>query len=151
MKKILCVCLGNICRSPAAEGILRAILEQENLTDSYQIDSAGTSAFHSGSAPDDRSIQVCQKYGIDISAQKSRKLTAQDGEEFDLILAMDYSNIDNIKKIIAPENYKKVHLFDAHEVNDPYYSAFDGFEIMFQQLERATKQWVEKLSAQTRI
>ena len=144
MIKILTVCLGNICRSPAAEGILRSQLIASGLEEErdFEIDSAGTGAWHAGEAPDRRSQQVCMKYDIDISAQQARQLRAEDGADFDYILGMDESNLDNIKNIIPETQHHKVALFDGVEVNDPYYSTSDGFEIMYQQLEAAAERRV---------
>lgn len=146
MIKILTVCLGNICRSPAAEGILRAKLIEAGWEDGvdFEVDSAGTGAWHVGESPDTRSQQVCQRYDLDISGQRARKLTLQDGKVFDFILGMDESNLNNVKSIIPKAEHHKVALFDVIEVNDPYYSAHDGFEIMYQQLEVAAGRWVEK-------
>lgn len=145
MLKILTVCLGNICRSPAAEGILRHMLLESGWEEGvdFELDSAGTGAWHVGEPPDERSQAVCQRYGIDISNQKARALKPIDGSYYDFILGMDQSNLDNIKHIIDAAYWDKVHLFDNHEVNDPYYSASDGFEIMYQQLERAAQAWVK--------
>ena len=153
--KILCVCLGNICRSPAAEGILRYQINQKiqscplekggrrGFLENISVDSAGTGSWHVGEPPDKRSTKVCHGHNIDISDQRSRQLVSEDGEIFDLILCMDQSNIANAKDIIPSEYHHKIQLFDNHEVNDPYYSLFDGFEIMFQQLERAAERWID--------
>jgi len=145
MIKILTVCLGNICRSPAAEGILRDQLTSAGMIEGvdFELDSAGTGAWHVGEPPDARSQAVCANYNIDISGQRARKLKAEDGAHYDFVLGMDYSNLDNIKKMIPENAWSKVCLFDELEVNDPYYSASYGFEIMYQQLERAAKKWVK--------
>ncbi len=147
MKKILFVCLGNICRSPAAQGIMKSKLEAAGYQEAidFEIDSAGTGAWHIGQPPDARSQQVCEVYGIDISTQKARKLTAEDGKEFDYLFGMDYSNLDNMKMIIPEAYHSKLSLFDDKEVNDPYYSHLDGFEIMYQQLEMAAEAQIEKI------
>ncbi len=146
MIKILTVCLGNICRSPAAEGILRDKLIKAGAVEGldFELDSAGTGAWHVGHSPDERSQLVCKKYGIDISAQKARQIKAADGAYYDYILGMDKSNLDTLKKVLDERHELKVCLFDAIEVNDPYYSASDGFEIMYQQLERAAETWVKR-------
>ena len=146
MIKILTVCLGNICRSPAAEGILRDQLIKAGAVEGkdFILDSAGTSAWHINNAPDNRSQAVCKSYGIDISAQKARQIKFTDGEEYDYILEMDYSNLENLKKVIGGDVKAEVALFDTVEVNDPYYSPSDGFEIMYQQLERAAQVWVKR-------
>lgn len=144
MKKILCVCLGNICRSPAAEGILRKqfLAQGKEEGKDFMIDSAGTGDWHVGYAPDKRSQAVCDKYGIDISNLKARKIREQDGSDFDLILGMDCTNLENIKKVIPQTHHEKIYLFDEKEVNDPYYAAIEGFEIMYQQLEQASKKFI---------
>lgn len=145
MIKILTVCLGNICRSPAAEGILRDQLTSAGMVEGvdFELDSAGTGAWHMGEPPDERSQVVCASYNIDISGQRARQFKPEDGAYYDFILGMDYSNLDNLKKVIGEAVWSKVCLFDEVEVNDPYYSASDGFEIMYQQLERAAKNWVK--------
>ena len=145
MIKVLTVCLGNICRSPAAEGILRSKLLATGAEEGvdFQLDSAGTGAWHVGESPDFRSQVVCKRYGVDISAQQARQLKPKDGPYYDFVLGMDQSNLDNIKHVIDQTYWDKVHLFDQVEVNDPYYSHSDGFEIMYQQLETAAKRWVK--------
>lgn len=144
MIKILTVCLGNICRSPAAEEILRAKLLEAGWEEGvdFELDSAGTGSWHVGGAPDVRSQEVCAPYGVDISGLVARQLQREDGEAYDFLLGMDQSNLDNIKTLIDREQHEKVHLFDRVEVHDPYYSASDGFEIMYQQLEVAAERWV---------
>lgn len=147
MIKILVFCLGNICRSPAAEVILRDKLiaagYQEGLD--FELDSAGTGSWHIGGAPDERSIAVCARHGLDSSHLRARQLETADGAYYDLILGMDESNLDNAKKIIAPEYHHKIQLFDKIEVRDPYFGISDGFEIMYQQLENASQVWVDEV------
>lgn len=140
--KILMVCLGNICRSPLAEGILRHKVEQHHL--SWQIDSAGTSGWHSGETPDKRSIEIASKNGIDISKQHSRKLYGFDLEEFDIIYAMDKSNYNDIVSMAKNESERlKVKLIlneiapHNNEVPDPYYGDENGFENVFNMLNKA--------------
>lgn len=136
------VCLGNICRSPLAEGILRHKVEQHHL--SWQIDSAGTSGWHSGETPDKRSIDIASKNGIDISKQHSRKLYGFDLEEFDIIYAMDKSNYNDIVSMAKNETERlKVKLIlneiapHNNEVPDPYYGDENGFENVFNMLNKA--------------
>lgn len=135
------VCLGNICRSPLAEGILSSKLNHEN----FQVDSAGTGAWHVGKSPDKRSIAVAKKYGIDISKQQARQFKIDDFENFDIIYAMDYSNYTDIIKL-APtvKAYAKVRMIlnelfpdENVEVPDPYYGFEDGFEKVFQLLDES--------------
>ncbi len=149
MKTILMVCLGNICRSPLAEGIL---ISKVNPNEVF-VDSAGTAAYHVGELPDRRSIEVARKYGIDITYQRARKFTAKDFAKFDLIYAMDENNYRNILKLAKnKEEAKKVRMI-LNEVNpqqnlsvpDPYYGGNDGFENVYQMLNEACDVIVGKL------
>ena len=140
MTKILMVCLGNICRSPLAEGIMRSKLSSNH----FFIDSAGTSGFHSGDAPDPRSIEVAQKNGLDISQQKSRPFRAYDLEEFDIIFVMDKANYrDVIRHVQNEDERQKVKLIlnypnsETEEVPDPYYGGKNGFDHVYNLLEEA--------------
>lgn len=143
MKKNLTVCLGNICRSPAAEGILRAKLIEEGYVEGedFHVESAGTGPWHVGGSPDPRSIAVCAKHQIDISRHKGRRLEQGDGAYYDLILGMDQSNIDNIKSIIPQKYHKNVKFFADQEVGDPYFGEM-GFETMYDVLEKASEKWI---------
>lgn len=134
------VCLGNICRSPLAEGIMRSKLSSTH----FFIDSAGTSGFHSGNAPDPRSIEVAQKNGLDISQQKSRPFRAYDLEEFDVIFVMDKANYrDVIRHVQNEDERQKVKLIlnypnsEKEEVPDPYYGGKNGFDHVYNLLEEA--------------
>lgn len=146
--KILMVCLGNICRSPLAEGIL-----QSKVNDSIMVDSAGTSGFHQGELPDSRSIAVAKKYGIDITNQRSRKFTASDFKEFDLIYAMDVSNYQDILSLASTEEDKgrvKMILNESYpnenrNVPDPYYGGDMGFENVYAMLDEACEIIASKL------
>lgn len=147
--KILMVCLGNICRSPLAEGIMKAKLPAD-----FVVDSVGTSGFHSGDAPDPRSIAVAQKYGIDISNQRSRQISVQDFEEFDKIYCMDKSNLKNVLALAEnDEQRQKVALLlteaDSEsiftEVPDPYYGGAKGFEKVFEMIDIACEEIAKKI------
>lgn len=134
------VCLGNICRSPLAEGIMRSKLSSTH----FFIDSAGTSGFHSGNAPDPRSIEVAQKNGLDISQQKSRPFRAYDLEEYDVIFVMDKANYrDVIRHVQNEDERQKVKLIlnypnsEKEEVPDPYYGGKNGFDHVYNLLEEA--------------
>lgn len=134
------VCLGNICRSPLAHGILQNKLPQEQ----YFIDSAGTSGYHNGEKPDPRSIEVALKYGIDISNQKSRKFNVTDFDYFDKIYVMDKSNFSNVLALARnSEDKAKVELIldsinsENQEVPDPYYGGNEGFNNVFKLLNNA--------------
>ena len=149
MQKILMVCLGNICRSPLAEGILKSKVNSKEIF----IDSAGTAAYHVGNLPDTRSIAVANKYGIDISNQRARKFDVADFESFDIIYAMDesnYQNILNLARNIKDERKVKLILNESNpnqnlSVPDPYYGGKDGFENVFSMLNEAceiiAKKW----------
>lgn len=147
--KILMVCLGNICRSPLAEGILASKLSSEHFT----VDSAGTGNYHIGKKPDPRSIQVAKQNGIDISKQKARQFTAQDFIDFDYIFAMDGSNYKNILAIAPnPKAELKVKLIlnelfenENADVPDPYFGLENGFEIVYNMLNEACEVIAKKL------
>ena len=135
------VCLGNICRSPLAEGILRSKVDASRVL----IDSAGTGGWHVGHLPDVRSIEVAQAYGIDIRDQRCRRFSTQDFADFDLIYVMDQSNLSNVlDQAQRPEDHEKVKLIldelypgEMREVPDPYYDRADGFEKVFRMLDEA--------------
>lgn len=143
------VCLGNICRSPLAEGILRQKCKQKGL--GWQVDSAGTGKWHIGNPPDKRSIAVAQKHGIDISQQKARAFNYSDYENFDLIFAMDTSNKKDILAWALDKNEEaKVKLIlneiypnENRSVPDPYWND-NGFEEVFQMLNKACDVIIEK-------
>jgi protein-tyrosine phosphatase len=141
MKKTLMVCLGNICRSPLAEGILQSKLD----ANFFSVDSAGTAAYHIGELPDQRSIAVAKKYGIDISNQRARKFDIKDFIEFDVIYAMDKENYQNICSLAKKDvDLRKVKMI-LNEINpslnlsvpDPYYGVEKEFENIYQMLDEA--------------
>lgn len=143
------VCLGNICRSPIAQGVMETIVEDKNLN--WKIDSAGTSSFHAGEGPDPRSVSIAKKNNIDISNQRSREITKQDLSDFDYIFAMDKSNFKDIEKMCDSSQISKVKLFlefgdmkDPLEVPDPYYTL--GFEHVFNLINTACHNIQKKLS-----
>jgi protein-tyrosine phosphatase len=141
MIRVLMVCLGNICRSPLAEGILEYKLDMSI----FEIDSAGTSAFHQGSLPDQRSIEVANKYGIDITNQKSRPFTKKDFQSFDYIYVMDSSNYEDVISMADnKEDEDKVSLIlntiypgENQSVPDPYHDSINGFEQVYHMLEES--------------
>ncbi len=151
--KILCVCLGNICRSPLAEGILKQKIKLHGLD--WTVDSAGTGSWHIGESPDPRSIQVARKHGIDITDQRARQFSTSDFDRFDLILAMDLSNLrDILSKARTEKDRSKVHLIldfiypgKNKSVPDPYWDD-DGFEFVFQLLDKACEGVVKHFQAQ---
>jgi len=141
MIRVLMVCLGNICRSPLAEGILKSKLD----TSIFEIDSAGTSTCHQGSLPDQRSIEVAYKYGLDITNQKSRPFTKKDFQSFDYIYVMDSSNYEDIINMADnKEEEDKVSLIlntiypgENQSVPDPYHDSINGFEQVYHMLEES--------------
>ncbi|QHI34660.1 Low molecular weight protein-tyrosine-phosphatase YfkJ [Kordia antarctica] len=144
------VCLGNICRSPLAEGILASKLNAAK----FEVDSAGTAGYHVGELPDRRSIATAKQYGIDITNQRSRKFIKNDFQKFDYIFAMDQSNYSNMVSLAeTSEDRAKVHLMlnqispnSNSEVPDPYYGGDQGFENVYQMLDEACGIFAEKIS-----
>jgi protein-tyrosine phosphatase len=140
--KILMVCLGNICRSPLAEGILKHKVTQQGLN--WEVDSAGTGAYHQGNLPDSRSIAVARKYGIDITDQRARQIVSSDFEAFDQIFVMDASNYQKVLSLAKTEEQKAKVVMIRNLVNpgwneqvpDPYWGN-DGFEAVYQMLDEA--------------
>ena len=150
MIKVLMVCLGNICRSPLAEGILQSKIN----TDKVFVDSAGTAAYHIGNLPDERSIDVARKYGIDITNQRARKFKVKDFDNFDFIYAMDESNYQNILLLArSKEDKNKVEMIlnetksnQNLSVPDPYYGGNQGFENVYKMLDEVCEIIANKLS-----
>ncbi|GAB6119312.1 low molecular weight protein-tyrosine-phosphatase [Dysgonomonas termitidis] len=149
---ILFVCLGNICRSPAAEGILKRMVREHGLQDKISVDSAGTSGYHDGDLPDHRMRQHGARRGYKFDSL-SRRFTSRDFDRSDVILAMDDSNYHNIMRL-APdlESEKKVYRmadfskrFGHDHIPDPYYSGADGFELVLDLLEDACEGLLDKL------
>lgn len=143
------VCLGNICRSPLAEGILKSKVDRNTVF----VDSAGTGAWHSGELPDKRSIAVAKKYGIDLTDQRARLFLVEDFDKFDHIYVMDQSNYKNVCRL-APndEAINKVQLIlnesypdENLEVPDPYYGGDQGFENVYKMLDEACLKIKNKL------
>jgi protein-tyrosine phosphatase len=143
--KILMVCLGNICRSPLAEGILRSKLDSN-----FIIDSAGTGGWHAGESPDQRSIETAKQNNIDISHQKARKFSIADFDSFDYIYVMDQSNYKDVINL-APNEVAKAKialiLGDSKEVPDPYYGGQEGFENVYYLLDQACEEIAKNLSS----
>ncbi|MCG6976429.1 MAG: low molecular weight phosphotyrosine protein phosphatase [Acidiferrobacterales bacterium] len=146
MVRVLFVCLGNICRSPTAEGVFRKLVEQEGLLELIEIDSAGTHAYHIGEAPDARAQQAAARRGIDLSQLRGRKATASDIEAFDYVLAMDRDNYENLLAISPDHLSSRVRLFLEYasnrpedEVPDPYFGGSGGFERVLDMVEEAAE------------
>lgn len=152
MIKVLMVCLGNICRSPLAEGILQSKLDPKKV----MVDSAGTSNYHVDSLPDPRSIEVAQKNGLDITHQRGRQFVVEDFDEFDYIYVMDQSNYDNVIKLARSEKDKEkvklildeIHPGESREVPDPYYGGKRGFDKVYEMLDRSAEIIAQKIKNQ---
>lgn len=150
--KLVFVCLGNICRSPTAEGIFIHKVQQAGLEDYFYIDSAGTSAYHIGESANSKSQATANKHGIHLPS-KARRFEYADLEEFDLILAMDSENLSNIRQADRKNKFedkiKMMREFDPRpedgEVPDPYYGGLDGFDNVFQVLDRSCEALLNEL------
>jgi len=133
--KVLFVCMGNICRSPTAQGMFESVVEEADLNSHIEIDSAGTHAYHVGEGPDRRAIQAAAKRGIHLGGQRARRVEEADFTHFDYVLAMDSSNLDDLLLICPKQHQDKVRLFLEfaekplqQDVPDPYYGGGQGFE-----------------------
>lgn len=142
MVKVLFVCLGNICRSPAAEGVFRDLVAQAGFDDRIAVDSAGTSGWNIGKAPDSRSQSVMRRRGIDISALRARRISAEDFRRFDYVIAMDAANVFTLAAICPADAGDRLHLLldfapetGRREVPDPYHGGIDAFEDMLSLIE----------------
>ena len=160
MINILFVCMGNICRSPTAEGFMARQMEKSAYKDQLSIDSAGTHSYHIGHAPDSRSIEAAESCGIQLGHLRARKVSNADFFDFDLIIAMDRSNLANLQAITPPDSKATLQLMlafhpeeepntrtggGADEVPDPYYGDFDGFNYMCGLLDAATQGLLKRL------
>ena len=150
--RVLLVCMGNICRSPTAEVVLRVFIKNNSLGGVVEVDSAGTHGYHVGEAPDGRTQRAAAVRGYNLSQVRARKVARQDLDYFDLILAMDKSNLDNLQRMASPEQLEKLKLFmeysknyDDDEVPDPYYGLGHGFDLVLDMVEDASKGLVEQL------
>ncbi len=154
-KKILFVCLGNICRSPIAEGIFRHVAAQRGFAEKFEVDSAGLGSWHIGNPADDRAQAAMRIRGIDISASRARRIAPEDFETFDLILAMDRSNRDHLFKLAPKQHHHKIRLLldyapnlSVHEIPDPFFGETDGFDYVCQLIDAACRGLFVNLTAQ---
>lgn len=150
--RVLMVCMGNICRSPTAEVVARRFIKDNDLGAKVKIDSAGTHGYHVGESPDGRTQRAAALRGYDLSQLRARKVAPQDLDYFDLILAMDKNNLDNLRRMATPEQLTKVGLFmdfaknfDDDEVPDPYYGLGHGFDLVLDMVEDAAQGLVNSL------
>ena len=149
---ILFVCMGNICRSPTAEGVFRYHVEQAGLADRLQIDSAGTHAYHTGEPPDRRARAAAERRGMSLEGIKARRVVADDFERFDYIIAMDEDNLARLRDESPAEHHGKLRLFlefgnlSEREVPDPYYGGSAGFERVLDLVDEASQGLLRTLS-----
>jgi protein-tyrosine phosphatase len=151
--KICFVCLGNICRSPTAEGIFQHLVEERGLEDYFEVDSAGTSAYHIGESANSKSQRTANKHGITLHS-RARQFKASDLDYYDLILAMDNANLKNVKHMANGNHEDKIGLmrdFDPDpgdgEVPDPYYGGREGFENVFRIVKRSCERLLDELES----
>ena len=153
--KVLFICMGNICRSPTADGVFKSIVESQGLANRIQVDSAGTHGYHIGNSPDQRAQATASKHGIDLSSLTARKVTEQDFYDFDYIIAMDQDNLRNLQDVqqhLTSSSEASLHLlmefsskWNNSEVPDPYYGGDNGFEEVFQMIKNASEGLFDKI------
>ena len=150
---VLFVCLGNICRSPLAEGVFRHLVEERGLEDAFDIDSAGTGSWHMGQPPDHRSVQVAADHGITLTGA-ARQVEARDLRRFDLIVAMDRENLHDLEELArgdgASARLRLLRDFDPEadqpDVPDPYYDGARGFETVYRMVRRSCERLLDELA-----
>lgn len=155
-QRILFVCMGNICRSPTAEGVTRAIAEKKGVFDQFEFDSAGTHGYHVGNPPDPRARQAAARRGYDLSPLRARQVNEFDFERFDHVLAMDRDNLALLRQACPEEHHAKLRLFlefaanvpaeAGDEVPDPYYGGPEGFERVLDMVEDAANGLLDQLA-----
>jgi protein-tyrosine phosphatase len=150
MVRVLFVCMGNICRSPLAQGVFENVLRREGLEDEVSVDSAGTGHWHVGSPPDERALSAASLRGLDLSAQRARQITREDCQTFDYILTMDEENYHMVSSLCRGSAVVRPFLDFAtgspeREVPDPYYGGPDGFEHVLDLVEEASEGLLEDI------
>jgi protein-tyrosine phosphatase len=153
--RILFVCLGNICRSPMAEGVFRRVAEEEGLIDRFEIDSAGLGDWHIGQAPDHRAQKAARSRGVDISDQSARQVVDEDFDRFDLLLVMDRSNYAELKARAPHEARAKIRSFldfaphvGTRDVPDPFFGGAEGFDRALDLIEAAARGLLASLAGE---
>lgn len=151
---VLFVCLGNICRSPLAEGVFLDLLRERGLEDDFRVESAGTGAWHVGELPDPRSREVASRHGIDLPS-RARQVTPRDLEEFDIVVAMDRSNLEDLQDMAAEHGGRarlvRMRDWDPEpgdgDVPDPYYGGDSGFDRVYEMVRRSSERLLEELTS----
>ena len=151
-RRVLFVCMGNICRSPTAEGVFRKLLQERAPNLGVEVDSAGTHGYHAGAPPDVRARRAAERRGVDLGALRARQVTPDDFTRFELLLAMDRQNLEHLLEMAPPEHRARVRLFlefaprlGRDEVPDPYYGGATGFEHVLDLVEEASLGLIEHL------
>ncbi|TPK89593.1 MULTISPECIES: low molecular weight protein-tyrosine-phosphatase [unclassified Mesorhizobium] len=153
INSVLFVCLGNICRSPLAEGVFHSVLAERGLARRIVLDSAATSGWEVGSAPDPRSIAVAAQHDVDISGQRARKVLPEDFSRFDLILGMDRANVRDLKALAPAAARDRIHLYldfatgKTADVPDPYYDGAEAFASVYRMIREASEALAKRLGA----
>jgi protein-tyrosine phosphatase len=159
MINVLFVCLGNICRSPLAEGIFNQLVSKEGVESFISSDSAGTSRWHIGEPPDTRSIQIAEKHGVNLD-HLGRQITKKDLDKFDYILAMDNENFEEIQRLENPDQIHKARVFlmrdfdhqqSGADIPDPYYGGQNGFQVVYDMLEESLLNFLEYIMQEHRL
>lgn len=158
MTRVLFVCMGNICRSPTAEGVFKQFVRERRLEAQFEVDSAGTHGYHVGEAPDPRTQRAAASRGYDLSNMRARKVVISDLDYFDLILAMDRNNLGVLEGMCRPEQRAKLMLlmnyaksFDDDEVPDPYYGLGHGFDLVIDMVEDASRGLINELVGESAL
>lgn len=153
--RVLFICMGNICRSPTAEGVFRRLVQERGLDDRFVIDSAGTHGYHVGDPPDRRAVEAAARRGVDLSSLCAREVCADDFERFDWLLVMDEDNYERLVARCKPAYRAKVRLFleyapdtGRRTVPDPYYGGVNAFEEVLDLVERAAEGLLDALVKQ---
>lgn len=155
MKRVLFVCMGNICRSPTAEGVLRQIARARRVEDAVEIDSAGTGNWHVGSPPDHRAQEAASRRGIDLSGLRARQVGIGDMEYYDLIVAMDRRNRSHLVSMAQPRHRHKIRFllefseqYEQEEVPDPYYGGDHAFDLVLDMIEESCERLLDTIAGQ---
>ena len=149
-RRVLFVCLGNICRSPLAEGVFQHLVDERGLSDEYDVDSAGTGAYHAGEPSDERSQEVARRHGITLTSV-ARKVVRSDFTSFDLVVAMDRENLHNLQRACPQEHRDKVRMMRGWDpagegdVPDPYYGGPRGFDTVYEIVDRSCRALLDDL------
>lgn len=158
MVSVLFVCLGNICRSPTAEGVFRQLCENQGVISGLRIDSAGTAGWHDGKPPDGRAVAAARQHGIDLTSLRARQVSPSDFYSFDYILAMDGDNLSELQQCRPPDSTADIRLFLSYaiqceqtDVPDPYYGGDEGFEQVLELTRNASAGFLMHLIARGQV